>query len=448
MKASLMTVLSVTAGLMAGTARAQGACPSPEVTAGEDMITAPAGFPTLVKAQVRTADAALVDARLGEAGQYLKTGNVWAPSLIGALRTEAARLKGTPGFLFQGTGDATCFQAVKLASDGGSGGGKTGEEGDEAHPPRSGTLAECKQDASDWEQEISRQAKGSRKPGYTLIVFMESGEICHANRLYGIEGDPIYVGVYTAIKQWAPTRFEPCAIEPATPAVYISVDKVSLTRSEQSLRQSDVWELRKNTPRRCFNANVDISFRRSQAAGDEGAIRFNLSQHELYRATLQLGAIFTPQHVRDFDVRPSGEENILYSKGPNGRGVEYTASLVLYGAPRYVISLFGGPSYSGRDLVHDQGVLDRLGAVLGIGLTQPGRRFVAGLSFEVIYGVNVLYVADVLRAPQPVGARLDEPFAGTRDDIRTEERWSTRGVFGLSVDLLYVKELFSGRITP
>jgi len=435
MRAILSAVVSAVVVLLGGTSHAQEACQPAEVTAGENAIAAPPGFPKLVKAQLRSGST-FTDVNLAGAAADLAVGNFWAAEIVEALRTEARRTGGTPVLIFAADGGRTCFQVVK--TDVAEGGNET--------PLAAGTLDDCKAQASAWEQEILKQVKGGRSPGYTLIVFMESGEICHANRLYGIAGDPIHVGVYTSTTQWAPTRFEPCAIEPAAPAVYVSVDQVNLT--PQGRRESGGYTLRKNTPRRCFNSAVDISFRRTEGTTADGAIRYNLSQHQLYRGTLQLGAIFTPQHVREFDVRTVGEENILYSKGPNGRGVEYTASLVLYGAPRYVISLFGGPSYSGRDLVHDDGVLDRLGAVLGIGLTQPGRRFVAGASFEVIYGVNVLYVADILRAPQPVGARLDEPFAGTRDDIRTEERWTTRGVWGISVDLLYVKELFSGRITP
>ncbi|MFP2909474.1 hypothetical protein ACLESD_31410 [Pyxidicoccus sp. 3LFB2] len=442
--------------LLGGAAHAQAACTPAEVDPGQNTpagvppsVTVPAGFTSLDKAQVRKADGSFTDANLGGQAANLAPGKIWGATVIAALRAEATRLNGTPVLLFSGAAGAKCFQTVKLegAAANPPVGASAATEAKAPPPPGTGSLEECREAASQWQTEIVKQTKGGRSSGYTLIVFMESGEICHANRDYGVEGDPIYVGVYTALTNWAPTRFEPCAIEPAAPAVYVSVDKVALTK-EESARQAGGFTLRKNTPRRCFNANVDISFRQTGTTGETGAIRYNLSQHRRYRATLQLGAIFTPQHVREFDVRPEGEENILYSKGPNGRGVEYTASLVLYGAPRYVLSLFGGPSYPGRDLVHDQGVLDRLGAVLGIGLTQPGRRFVAGLSFEVLYGVNVLYVADVLRAPQPVGAELNEPFAGTRDDIRTEDRWNTRGVFGLSVDLLYVKELFSGRITP
>ncbi|MFB1485383.1 hypothetical protein U8525_34080 [Corallococcus sp. RDP092CA] len=375
----------------------------------------------------------------------LVVGQTWATPLQAALQEAEKEQPGSQAVLVYAASDksdaAQCYQAITLPISPAEIAATNPLKGLQVD-----ALADCQKAASAWEADIIKQLHGTRSPGYTLIAFMESGEICYSNRLYGIQGDPIYVGVYTNLDDWSPTRFEPCSIEPDAPAIYVSTDKVRLTPEETSQRQSGtVWGLRKNTARRCFNSTVDIRLGR---ANDTGAIRFNLNQHSLYRATLQLGALFTTQHVQEFDVRTEDGQNVLYSSGPTGRGVEYTASLVVYSAPRYIISLFSGQPYGGRDLVHDQRFLDRIGAVIGIGLTQPGRRFIAGGTFEVLYGINLMYVADILRAPQPVGATLNAPFDGTKDDIRTQDRWTAKGVVGLSVDLLYVRELFSGRITP
>jgi hypothetical protein len=114
----------------------------------------------------------------------------------------------------------------------------------------------------------------------------------------------------------------------------------------------------------------------------------------------------------------------------------------------YLPSLFGGDYYSGRDLLHDQGVLDRTGLVLGVGLTNPGRRFIAGGSFELMHGLNLMIVADVFRSPQLVGVEVGQPFDGPPEQLRTQDRWKVKPVFGIAVDLLYAKEFFSGRITP
>ncbi|WP_426730219.1 hypothetical protein [Myxococcus faecalis] len=372
-------------------------------------------------------------------------GQTWTLALQGELQQSE---KATPGskvvlvYAASNTpGAQQCYQVPQFPGDAPAERGSNPLKGQQVD-----ALNQCQQAASAWQADIEKQLNGARSPGYTLIAFLESGEICYNNRLYGIQGDPIYVAVYTNLDDWSPTRFEPCSIEPDAPAIYVSTDKVRLTPQEASRRESGVeWRLHKNTARRCFNSTVDIRLGR---VNDTGAIRFNLNQHSLYRATLQLGALFTTQHVQEFDIRTEDGQNILYSRGPTGRGVEYTASLVVYSAPRYLISLFSRQPYGGRDLVHDQQILDRIGAVIGIGLTQPGRRFIAGGTFEVLYGINLMYVADILRAPQPVGATLNAPFDGTKDDIRTQDRWTAKGIVGLSLDLLYVKELFSGRITP
>jgi hypothetical protein len=86
--------------------------------------------------------------------------------------------------------------------------------------------------------------------------------------------------------------------------------------------------------------------------------------------------------------------------------------------------------------------------VLGVGLTHPGRRFIAGASFELMYGLNLMVLADVFRSPRLVGVEVGQPFDGPAEQLRTQERWRVKPVLGVAVDLLYAKELFSGRITP
>jgi hypothetical protein len=307
-------------------------------------------------------------------------------------------------------------------------------------------LDSCRTEAMKWEKQVQAEVKGrTRTPGYTLIVFMESGEICYANRLYGIEGDPIFVAVYTSRKDWGPARFEPCAIEPDSPALFVSADRVILPQVEGIAPETPSWFLHRVTARTCFNSSVDISL---PTEDGQAAVRYSLSQSRVYRGTFQLGALFTRQFVQDYDIRQEDGRNIVYSRGPEGRGVAYSASIVLYGFPHYLVSLFGGPAYSGRDLIHDQGVLDRTGLVLGIGLTDPSRRFVAGGSFELMYGVNLIGVAEIFRRPVLVGTAVGQEFVGNASELRTRDVWRTSATFGLAVDLIYVKELFSGRIGP
>jgi hypothetical protein len=64
--------------------------------------------------------------------------------------------------------------------------------------------------------------------------------------------------------------------------------------------------------------------------------------------------------------------------GRNGhRRRGYTAALVLYGAPNYLASLFQGTANLGRNILHDQGVTDRIGTVPGVSRADPSKRVMA-----------------------------------------------------------------------
>lgn len=439
-----------------GAAHAQAPCPAAKKTydAATPLDAGGGGFTSLGAVQVKFGPGAITPSST-KGLEKLRVGAAPDPGVLRALETEATTAKGTILFEFEKADGATaCQQEVVFASLGSGGGRPASPSSAPAAPAKpSGTssageaaggrpndLSDCAAAAGAMQNQLS---EATRKRGYTLIAFMQSGEICYANRLYGITGQEIFIAVYSDVTtQWGPLRFEPCALESAAPSVFVSVNSVNLS----SGRQAAVWKLRQYPARTCYNSTVSISM---AADGGAGAISYTLGQYQTYRGTVQLGAIFTDQFVQNFDVRPGDDgQNIVYSRGPTGRGVDYTASLVLYGMLHYLPSLFGGDYYPGRDLLHEQGLLDRLGLVLGVGLTNPGRRFIAGGSFELMYGLNVTCVADVFRSPQLVGARVGEPFSGGAEELRTQDRWKVKPVLGVSVDLLYAKELFSGRISP
>jgi hypothetical protein len=432
-----------------GAAHAQ-ACPTAKMTydAATPLDAGGGGFTKLNAVLVKPATGAPAPSAT-KGLDNLRVAVAPEPVVLRNLEAEAAAAKATIVFEFaKADGSTTCQQEVAFASLGLGGGSSSPSSssaaagGDKPAPVggRPNDLSDCAAAAGAMQSQLSEE---TRKRGYTLIAFLQSGEICYANRLYGIAGQEIFIAVYSDVTtQWQPLRFEPCALESATPSVFVSVNSVNLT----SGRQAAVWKLRQYPARTCYNSTVNISM---AAEGGAGGISYTLGQYQLYRGTLQLGAIFTNQFVQTFDVRPDADgQGFIYSRGPTGRGVDYTASLVLYGFAYYLPSLLGGDYYSGRDLLHDQGVLDRTGLVLGVGLSNPGRRFIAGGSFELMYGLNLMLVADVFRSPQLVGVEVGQPFNGTAEQLRTQERWKVSPVLGVSVDLLYVKEFFSGRITP
>ncbi|MGH7516492.1 MAG: hypothetical protein ACREOC_03345 [Gemmatimonadales bacterium] len=308
--------------------------------------------------------------------------------------------------------------------------------------------SECRAAGAAWETELRRQAPAGR---FTGIVFFDGGAgdnatPCYYSRDYGVVGDPIYVAVLTENPlNWTEISFDPCAAESAAPNVLQASETfpTGLTAAQQTAGE---YHLATFLPRRCYNTSVDITIKAPTLPRTK---RYPLKQSDRYRATLQAGVLFTKQHDQDFGLRPSAvgsADQVIFNQGPADRGPEYTASLVLYAFPRYIASLFGAGegSYPGRDVLHEQSVLDRLGLVLGVGLKNPGERFVLGFSGELLYGVNAVGVWEFARVRQLNGFAVGDPFAGAPDAIPTNEVWNTDFVFGLSVDIRYVSLLFTG----
>ncbi len=113
--------------------------------------------------------------------------------------------------------------------------------------------------------------------------------------------------------------------------------------------------------------------------------------------------VFTDLHDQTFGLRPDGTgQNLIFNEGPIDDGPRYFASLVVYGILHYLGTL-GGGNYPGRDIVNDNSIVDRLGAVMGVGAA----------------------------------------FAGTADEIPLKKRWENDFTFGFSIDMRYVADLFA-----
>jgi hypothetical protein len=280
---------------------------------------------------------------------------------------------------------------------------------------------------------------------YTLLVFDSAGNTCYANRDYGVAGDPIFVGIYTPTAAlWDPVTFENCALESAGPRVYVGAG--AFPAEVKTVRAQGTDTLLAAGPRRCFNDAVDIVLHEHPSGGaSKGAEhRYALRQYQRYDATLQLGVLFTPQVDRTFALRTDNTgTKIIYSQGPTGGGPDYVATLVVYSVVRQVSRIWGG-DFQGRDLVHDNGVLDKIGLVLGVGLKNPARRFVVGLTFEALSGLSVLACLDLARVNELAGVNEGDAFTGAAADIPTRDVWQTRAItWGLTMDLRYVTALFS-----
>jgi hypothetical protein len=185
---------------------------------------------------------------------------------------------------------------------------------------------------------------------------------------------------------------------------------------------------------------VTISGKRS---GKEVSRTLRIGQAQRYRATIQLGALFTGTHDGTFALRRDlNDSTRIYNKGPTGQGTEYFASIVFYSVLRYVPSLLSGEPYPGRDIIHETGWQDRIGLLLGVGLKEPARRFVVGGTFEALPGLNAFAGWDFARVRQLSGYQLGDVYKGDESTIPTTEEWEAGFVGGVSIDLLYATRLF------
>jgi hypothetical protein len=285
---------------------------------------------------------------------------------------------------------------------------------------------------------------------YVMIVFDEDLKPIEIWPETSAVGDLIYIGV---LRKVAPEispenkhfeiEFSPCSLEPESPQLYIGdTHALDILKAATEGYEEFFFD-----PRRCFNSTVDITIKAGESKSSITVTgHYQLRQYNRYRGTLQLGTLFTDQHEVSFGLTTKDGKNVIYNKGPINNGPEYTVSLVLYSIFRYVEDLFssGTRHYSGRDIVNDRSLIDCLGGIVGVGLNNPGNRFVLGLSFEPIYGVNLIGVVDFARMNE-LGAGLSEgsEFSGAEETLPIRHFWSRRFVLGISLDLRYVTAIFS-----
>jgi hypothetical protein len=271
----------------------------------------------------------------------------------------------------------------------------------------------------------------------TVIVFKEALGVCYQSTQRPTQGDPIHVGVFTMNPQnWDAVRatFEPCALEPATPSILASGQLPKLPSRQQSVD----WELRRYPAKACYNSSVVVTVH-----GTTEQITHTIQQANRYRATLHVGTVFTDEHEVSFGLRPEAGVNKVFNEGPTDKGPEYVAALVFYSVLKYLPTLVGKPAYPGRDPIADNDIGDKIGAVVGMGLRNPLKRFVFGGSFEVAAGVNVLGVWEWSEANVLAGINEGDPFSGAKEAIPVRKEWRRGFVFGVSLDIVYATTALS-----
>jgi hypothetical protein len=305
---------------------------------------------------------------------------------------------------------------------------------------------ECMSAGQDWFARLARPEPGR---GIAALLFREDGGLCYESNLRPTQGDTIYVGVYTSDPtRWSGARitFQPCSLESASPNVLVTDRLPSILTKPQA----EGFEIRQFPQRQCFDPVVNITVENTApgsagVTGDGVQLTHTLHQATRYRATVHLGVVFTENHDTTFGLRPAGDDmQRVFAEGPVDRGPEYVAAVVFYSLLRYIPPLGGRPSYPGRDPVRDNGFADKLGGVIGVGLRNPLERFVAGFSFEVAAGVNVLAVWDWAETNVLTGGVREGDLFPSDDEtlIPTQKEWRQKFVLGVSLDLVYATNAF------
>jgi len=360
---------------------------------------------------------------------------------IGADNSIIGSVSGLKAFKLEGETDEQVCKKTPTSKPNGKAPGKTMSSRNEVGDLWNEWLAEIETDMRDRLKD---------KGNYVAILFDQTLKVTRVSREYGAVGDMIYAGVLRNKKD--PTgnvsvEYSPCDLEPSAPNIYVG-GTLDITGKQGSV---DVFVIDKFPPRRCYNSSVTIKVEKvaknevtNKEETTEG--QYIWQQYQRYRATLQLGILFTDTQDQTYGIRKDGDKTVIYSKGPEDKGPSYVTSLVIYSFPRYLTSIFSSKSrFQGRDILHDNDFIDRINAVLSVGINNPGRRFSFGLSFEVVYGVNIVGVYEYARITELAGLKVGDEFTGAADTIPTHDVWKKKLTFGLSIDLRYVTALFSKR---
>lgn len=438
-------VLGIAIVAWQGFAWAQPSCPLPRVTLQENVpINAPAGFDQVFWFDVTKNKQISSPGVLSENPKQL---------MVNALVLEQAKAfkaAGTPDRTQLQWGKkadaaATCLQPFDVAAP------QNPVQNPAAAARPASTPVDvqlCQQQGRVLRMKIrqDRRLTNSEADDFSLVVFCRDLTALQIDRDYGVQGEPIYVALYddgTLLNPHA--EFPVCSIEQAGPRVFQSETGLPKVGGVESTVPFETKELAHRT---CFDTSVEVDLKAQRA--DPGVPQpvdvsksYVLGQASRYQATLHVGALFTKQQEHSFGLR-ADSQNVMhvFDKGPDGRGPEYAATLVIYALPRQLGTLFGGKAYSGRDILHEKRFADRLGGVLGVGLSDPSKRFVVGFAFELFDYINLAAVYSYARLPELAGVKDGDVFTGTVDQIPVKDEWKGHFEIGITLDVRYANLLF------
>ncbi len=311
--------------------------------------------------------------------------------------------------------------------------------------PKMPTRADCRIAAKVWQGDNPEDWNQGRN--VLLVLFNREARACFESTLLAKQGDTVLIGIVASPDDdiQAKADFSQCNREPVQPNIYLSGNPKDALKLQAAGVDFGVEIIE---VRRCWDKEITVTVSvKNLGKANAPEVQGNrpISFYERYRGTLQLGVLYTDLHENDFGLRDSAGQQVIYNTESVEKGPEYVMSLVVYGFPRYFTDGAFKNGYRGRDILNEHDWLDRIGLTLIAGLDDPGDRFGIGLSFELAYGINVIWTKQWFRQRELVGLAEGDVFAGAASDITTKREWETDSSFGLSFDLRYITALFKGQ---
>ncbi len=329
----------------------------------------------------------------------------------------------------------------------GGGAGGAGGAGGGAGPVAYPTLSDCLRALPSYHAKIEQHlAQHGRSPDYSFVMFCGSSTAIAAgsrDRDYGVVGDPIYVAFYGPKSGAVGTRVAPTKCSPRTPGP-LAYPAVELKAGAFHAAGSGfAWYPDTPLSYTCFDSAVEFTLT-GKMGGAETTQSYTLQQYERYTFTAQIGVAFTNRDEHSYALRTVDGTQYIRDEGPDGQGPQYFASLVVYGLPRYVQAWWKHRNYYGRDLVHDNAFADRIGLLLGFGLQNPKDEFLAGLSLELLPGINLVGAHRWAKLSELDGVAVGDAFEGAVGDLPKRDVWDTGWVAGVSIDTRYLAQIVGG----
>jgi hypothetical protein len=377
-----------------------------------------------------------------------------------------AKIKtGTPGvkITLAGQKDKTCYtplawgtaeqSAVANANKQPEGPGAGGQRMADSITPNS---SECEAAAAKYYEQKKGERRAVKKTeSFSLVVFCGKGKSFQYRgdiRRGGPWGHDVYAVVYDNHSPTVPIpsfSATSCSPQPDILSVYNSGSGTDFSKlAKAGLEASAPGSITQDDSFSCFDEKLDINLQDGLKSGTTPppvVNTYSLPQSQTYLYTTQLGALWTDQVTHSYAIsNDSSGTSRIRDTGTDGKGPSYFAAVVAYGLPHHLAALLPGhSSYHGRSLVHDNGFADRIGLLLGVGLKNPADEFLAGLTFEVIPGINITAANRWARIKQLNGVKVGDAFSGDISTLPQKTSWEHSTSMGVTMDLRFVTSLFT-----